>query len=210
MTPFTIAFTRMGANLLKELPAGETANPTLGIGLCSYFQTPITRNLAPSEHINLMKLVEIIRDGTLREQTELIRAELSDKDAVRRDKVRLLPAIAPAGCFAQRNRDHLLAYSGIISLDLDDIDQPEALKQLLAADTQCPPLLIYTSVSGRGLKVFYRIVLTAHWNYLRWFDYYSEYLKQTYGITSDRACKDTSRLAFLNHDPEPYVQCGDI
>jgi len=197
-------FLQIGQELLSSLPKTERTAPVLGVGACSLFAAPITHHLVPQQSVSIRDIAALLTSDAIREATAKIRAT-DDPDLRRKLKVDVLPGITPAAILAKRRGDSLLCTSGVISMDLDGVSNAEALKAQLAADTSMPPLLIYTSVSGQGLKVLYRIVLTAEWTFLRWFNFYSQYLSQTYGITPDRACKDLTRLAFLSYDDKPFV-----
>ncbi len=60
------------------------------------------------------------------------------------------------------------------------------------------------SVRGKGLKVLYPIQLDACHDYRWWFEKYSRYLSDRYGVIVDKSCKDICRLAFLCHDASVY------
>lgn len=169
----------------------------------SYFSAPITRCLVPSRAMSLDEVVSLIKSNELQSVTEQIRS-LGDVNAVRRAKVELLPGITPSGTFRMRRSDGLLSSSGMVSLDIDHREDAEALKVQLAGDKDVAPILIYTSVSGKGLKVLYPIELDEKHDYRWWLEHYSRYLAARYGVIVDKSCKDICRLAFLCHDASLY------
>ena len=119
-----------------------------------------------------------------------------------------LPCFTPSGVFSYRNSNGLTTYSGIICLDIDTIDKPEALKEIIK---KIPWIWVsFVTPSGKGLKIF---VLT---------DSISENFKEmeqeiatcfykiTGGIERDERSKDLVRLQFVSYDPQIYINPNPI
>lgn len=131
-----------------------------------------------------------------------IRAE-TDK-AKRRD----LKAKLPAVCFGAHLRtrdgsvtreDKILAESGVVCLDFDQVPDVGAAKASLAGAKHV--LAIFVSPSGSGLKVLVPIAgpFQAHWRAL------AHHMGVTHGLTADEARKDVCGLCYASHDPSIWI-----
>lgn len=160
----------------------------------SYFLPPIT-NTTPSRTTTLEAVYRMITSGTLKEVTGQIRAGKCSKSEV-------LPFITPSGRFKHRKMSEFVSYSGIVSVDLDNIDT--SIRSRLIADDFLRPSLIFVSPSSNGLKIFYSIVNASESDHLAYFKAIALYLQETYNLTVDKACKDISRCCFLCYDAQAY------
>jgi len=88
--------------------------------LISFFDN--LKNVTPVISIELSKLFEFIQVGRWKLEVENCRIDLSKK--------RELPCFTPTGIFTQRNSLGIESYSGIICLDIDNVDNPENLKEV--------------------------------------------------------------------------------
>ena len=88
--------------------------------------------------------------------------------------------------------------------DFDHLDDIAATKRLLLADTEFETLLLFTSPSGQGLKWVIETDLSKA-THIEWFNAVSNYLRATYGLQSDPACKNVSRACFIPYDPDAYI-----
>ncbi len=92
----------------------------------SYFKPPIT-NTVPEKTISLHLVSKIVLlDLHLKDVTNRIRSGSASK-------IEKLPYITPSGCFYSRKADDIYSYSGIVSIDLDDIDTAAATAPAPAA-----------------------------------------------------------------------------
>lgn len=141
----------------------------------------------------------IIVDEGLKKLTDTIRAINGDLQ-YRQEKLKL-PFIMPHGIFTERRKSALKKRSNIFSIDIDHIDDPESTKKELSLLPFV--ILIFTSPSGKGLKVFLAID-PDEGDHLTFFQAFSNYFKSEHGIEIDQACKDVSRACLVCHDSQPY------
>ena len=125
-----------------------------------------------------------------------------DDEAATETKSRL-PAAMPSGSFRFRANHGLTKYSGLLCLDLDDLeDVPETIERV--GDI---PWISgwFLSPSGVGLKVFcstgeedpathYAAFKTAQKLFLG------------LGMNVDKSCSDLARLCFVSHDPHAVLR----
>ena len=106
--------------------------------------------------VDLTKIVNRIKLGKSKDLIERIRTE-QDKEL--RDKLKQqLPCILFAGEFTERRGNALVKASGLMCLDFDKYESPEAMLRHRELLEQNPHfVLVFTSPSGQGLKGVIRI-----------------------------------------------------
>ncbi len=115
-----------------------------------------------------------------------------------------------------RKNEALQEHSRLLCLDLDHVvdlripqeeqeRQKGELRSLLLSDEHLDANLLFDSPSGDGLKLVVEIDLSKG-DHLTWFMAVSNYLKATYGLECDPACKNVSRACFLPYDPQCYIK----
>lgn len=168
----------------------------------SFFQPPIT-NTCPKETVNLRTLFERIKGPDYQKQTETLRA-LEDPKEARKYKARHFPYVTFAGCFEKRDDKHLLTPSGLLVIDLDDVQELPAVREALKAELIFETELLFVSPSGRGLKwvTSYPHQDVTHQEHFR---QVCSYLEAIYGLKPDESGKDTSRACFICADPEAVL-----
>lgn len=124
----------------------------------------------------------------------------SEKDKEKRQELKkTVPYFTPSGIFETRKNNGLIEHSGFIAIDLDDIENIEAVERILKVDDYTYAL--FRSISGNGLCVLVKIDKTKH---RESFDalqvYYFDLLKHPI----DNACKDVARARFISYDPSLY------
>ncbi len=117
-----------------------------------------------------------------------------------------------SGTFKKRGNDYLIKHSGLICIDLDDLDivdnDPEKrdpgavlkIKETLSKDPYV--LAMFISPSGNGLKLLVRIDPMKH---LESFLGLEKYIRETYSLEIDPSGKDVSRACYQSYDPEVYI-----
>ena len=194
----------MITNRSKSVPM-QANNPTGGSaegGSFSYFVAPISQKKIALKSVTITEVYEYIVTDFFKRVTDRVR---SGKGLKRKD----LAYVTPSGCFTYRDKDHLLSYSGIIVIDLDNCDT--SLKPLLAADPLLRPALIFTSPSNTGLKLLICVNGSAQENHLNCYNAICRYLFDTYNLYVDTSGSDIPRACFLCYDPEAiYNPVGSI
>lgn len=172
----------------------------------SYFNAPIT-NKIPQKTVTLLDVAQMVRNSWLEPQTLALR-KITDEVEARRYKGYHFPYVTPAGVFSYCNDESLVKHSGALCMDLDHIEDVEALKRKLIADRLFETLMAFRSPSGNGLKWFIRIDL-GKCSHRQWFDAVRNYLMSpAYGLgpkQADPSVRNESRACFLCYDPEVYV-----
>ena len=148
-------------------------------------------------------------DTSLQRQTQKLRPLSQDPaqaDVYKQKKTRL-PAFIAGGLFppGRRRANALKKHSGFLILDLDHLDDAGAVRQAAAEIPHTA--LAFVSPSGAGVKVLVALdspPTDAHSHTDAWHAvsrYYADQLK----VEPDPTGKDVSRLTFLAHDPDTYV-----
>jgi predicted P-loop ATPase len=156
------------------------------------------------ESIPLTLYLHEVQSGRWQDQVLQVRA-ISDKK--RRDTVKKsLPGVTFSGLFSKRKDDCLIQHSGFICIDIDDLDEDvEAFKEILIKDRYV--YSCFTSVSGTGLRVLFRIASQHHRE-----SYYgiSDYLRKHYGLITDPQSMVPSRSFYITYDPFLYLASGVV
>src|ERR1044072_1814222 len=136
-------------------------------------------------------LLDYIREGQWQDDVLAVRNGKKDKAT--------LAAACMSGVFTERKIAGLTRHSGLICIDIDDVDDPQELKSFL-----CPDKYVYAafvSAGGKGLALLFRINPDKH---AEAFEGLQEYLYTQYQVISDPSCRDVSRARFVSYDPYLY------
>ncbi len=116
-----------------------------------------------------------------------------------------LPAFTVAGTFkGRRAKVDFVKSSGIFLIDIDKIPNPEAVKTRLK---EIPSLAFaFISPSENGVKAGFRVQpFNNDKEFKAVFKTFQSWLADFHAIEIDDACKDISRLCFVSHDPDIYI-----
>lgn len=110
------------------------------------------------------------------------------------------PYVTLAGTFETRNNNGLLQHSGLLGMDLDDLDDVLEVKSRIC----CDPYLYacFVSISGRGLCAIFKINPEKH---LESFLGLQDHIWANYGEPVDIHCKDVSRPRYVSWDPGIFI-----
>ena len=157
----------------------------------------------------LYSFFEIIRSPRFARKIQKLQSYLANGEEKRyRTNKKKLLGVTLAGVFREGREDKdLTKYSGLVHVDLDklSVEQVESFRRILEADPYV--LVVFVSASGRGLKV------------ICWHSLGSEYHEQVYWVFRSHVqqlvdCQDSafddvvrnlSRLCFVSHDPNAYL-----
>ncbi len=161
----------------------------------------------PQKEINVQQAYSYIISDAAKSPTSLLR-ELSD-DELQRDfkKLNFMTATF-SGTFEYRKADRMKQYSGLMAVDIDDLESTEEvfrIKQLLISDSNFETELLFTSPRGLGLKWIIYVGDRNGCTHKAYFDFVKDYLQFQYGIIVDRSGSDVCRACFLPHDRECYI-----
>lgn len=135
---------------------------------------------------------ENIRNGYWQDQVLAVRTGKFDK--------KKLPSVTLSGKFKHRSISGLTQHSGLICIDIDDVEDINDTKSFLCADPHT--YACFVSASGRGLAVVFKINPQKH---TESFEGIQEYFFENYGLIIDITCKDVSRARFVSFDPDIYI-----
>ena len=167
----------------------------------SYFKAPIS-NTIPSKEITIGKYVEIVKGDLWKEKIASLRQDASKKDLIKKEQ---LDYIIPSGIFKERKKEKLIGLSDLICWDIDGLDEVEIVKEKLFEDEHV--LLVHTSPSGNGLKLFARFEGLTKENYESNWNFGRDYFIEKYIIPQemfDSKTKDISRACFVSYDPDLF------
>src|SRR5262245_40788930 len=116
--------------------------------------------------------------------------------AAKNSKQQLL-AFTMSGTCGVRKGKALQSHSGVLQVDIDDLEQIEPMRSRLMKDPHVA--FGFVSPSGRGLKLGLRIDGNHH---AASFLAAESYFATTYKAGIDPSVKDLLRLCFVSHDPE--------
>lgn len=151
--------------------------------------------------VDVMYVLNQIKDGKVKQQIELIRKESKKQDRnILKEK---LPAICFSGEFKRRAKGGLINHSGFICLDFDNfinIDELQvARKKIIETEYT---YACFISPSGDGLKVLIKIPVC---NAIEHEQYYLGACELFSIDNIDSSTKDVSRVCYASYDPNIYI-----
>lgn len=128
--------------------------------------------------------------------------EKNARDALKKT----LPAATVSGTFTRRAASAIIHYNGLVCLDFDAKENPGLSPTEMKARLAEFGEVAYASLSVGGAGVFAIIPTncTDPAQHPALVDFLGQVLTEE-GLVFDKACKDVSRLRFISHDPEAYV-----
>ena len=164
-------------------------------------------------------VVRIIKEGnilmndyeygqyTLRQAVEYIRS-LKTKAEQQVWKEKLLPAVAYNGVFSEVERHHIMQYSNMTAMDLDNIISYDEMCHLWQRLVITPCVYcVFVTPSGKGLKA---LVLHDNTNPALHGDLYDQLLQKFNVASKDENCKDLARRNYLSYDPNIWANLNPV
>ena len=164
---------------------------------CTRFKS--LRNTKPEMVTDITSVLDEIRQGTYKTQIEEIRKSENPSKSPLKDK---LPVFTPTGIFNHRSMAGLETYNGLICLDIDNIEDPESLKE--KAKKLNYVYAAFVTPSGQGLKVMIKTNATSAEYKAKELEVSSAFQLDT-GAIRDNHCKDIARIQFVSYDPNIYI-----
>ena len=126
--------------------------------------------------------------------------------AAKNEFKRRLPALLVSGVSRTGHKTtDIEAHTGLLQLDIDNLGSMKA--EQVRDRIGCDPYILaaFVSPSGNGAKAIMRVpdIIDGH---RRSFEAAASYMKGSYGLEIDPACKDIARLCFVSHDPSIRIQ----
>ncbi|WP_084647696.1 HRDC domain-containing protein [Gelidibacter mesophilus] len=155
---------------------------------------------APDNEFDINQLIEVIRYGYIKNDIKILRC-LDNKHERSRLKESKLPCVTLSGTFEKRNKHHLQEHSGLIQIDIDDLEEYDSIFNTLISDEFT--FVAFKSPSGNGIKLIVKINPSID-THLEQFLALQKYYLDEYNIEIDGACKDIARCMLLSYDPNIY------
>lgn len=165
----------------------------------SLFLGGIWNKTPEKESYTVDGMLKSIKAGRWQKQVERLR-KITDKDKFKKEKDKL-DYITWSGTFAYCMDKDLIAHSGFICIDFDDIDNLADALKLLREDPYTYGLFI--SPSGAGIKVLVQIAPDKHRPSYLWLE---KYYKEKYNLKTDEKCKNESRACYISYDPDTLIK----
>lgn len=156
----------------------------------SYFKN--IRQTTGGAVVELAEIYKAVKSGKWKKQVDAIRMGSGDK--------KTLPYFTVSGVFEPRNEQGMKQHSGRICLDIDKLECPEDVRDMIAQLPYCEFSAL--SVSGTGVFAVCRINPDEHKEAFLWL---SRYVKQAIGEDVDKL-DDYSRPRFVSYDPNAIIQ----
>lgn len=161
---------------------------------------------------SIEQYVKATKEGRWKEVTENARAML-DKHGKGKEYDQAKnksPFITMSASFeGRRGNNEPHTHSGLILMDIDVQDNEQkdidAFPDAAMLDEYIN--VYHKSIGGKGYAIIFKINPEKH---LESFQAISKYLKDTYGLVADPACKDISRGRFCSYDPELFYQFDSL
>jgi hypothetical protein len=165
----------------------------------SYYNTLLSAK-KPDLEFDINQLIEVIKYGYIKNEVETLR---SKKNKAERSKIKQskLPCVTLSGIFQKRNKDNLKEHSGLMQIDIDDVQDYDAIYRKLISDEYT--YVAFKSPSGNGIKLVVKINPSID-THLEQFLSLQKYYFDEFKIEIDSACKDIARCMLLSYDPNIY------
>lgn len=180
-------------------------------------QTVTPATLTPFCEVSVEQVYQMI---TCNENLKVLTTQVRSTGDLRMAKVSLLPYVTPCGIFSRRSSKFFTSPSGLVVVDIDNLDSYQKaveMRRTLFDDPFLRPVLAFISPSSRGVKTFvpYSKLYTDDQsrNVRESMNWAMQYVEMTYGSEMnssietvqkavDTSGKDIVRACFLSHDPQ--------
>lgn len=170
----------------------------------SLFPTGI-KNITSNGTTTLEKLYSFIKNDVWLSQRTMLLRSLDSKEKQNAFKSAELEYVTFGGTFSERKDTGLLEESGLICIDIDEIENPAQLKKSIIEKSEFL-LFAFISPRGNGLKLVFGRDMA--FDFKENYQSYTHYLMETFDIPKksiDQSCASISKACFLCHDPEVYL-----
>jgi hypothetical protein len=154
----------------------------------------------PERTIDINQLVEIIKNGYIKKEIIALR-QAKTLDEAKDLKLKSIPAVTVSGIFKHRDHNGLVTHSGLIQIDIDELDDYDKLISKLCKDKYT--YVCFRSPRGKGIKVIFKINPDEKTHRFQ-YDAIEYYFKKRYSVEIDSSCKDVPRPMLLSYDPDIY------
>ena len=163
---------------------------------CTRFKS--IKSTKPVATVSISSILDEIKSDKYRDAILEIRKDDNPSKSPLKDK---LPCFTPTGVFNHRSIAGMENYNGLICLDIDHVEDAEALKA--RASKLAYVHAAFVTPSGNGLKVMIKTNATAETYKAKELEVSEAFGLDTGGIRDNR-CKDIARIQFVSYDPTLY------
>jgi hypothetical protein len=165
----------------------------------SLYPNLVTAN-KPFANIDINQLIEVIKYGYIKDSITTLRGPIPKKEynQIKKDSI---PCVTVSGVFTHRNGANLVKHSGLMQVDLDNVEDYDLLFNKLCKDDYI--YVCFRSPGGRGIKAIVKINQSSE-THKSQFKALEIYFKNRFGIEIDSLCKDLARTMLLSYDPDIY------
>lgn len=145
-----------------------------------------------------------LKDDTVKYRHFLENGFTQDAQSIKRRMLAFTPAVE---CLNGRKSEHIQGLTGVSMCDFDHVDN---LTEALAKAKADPhSMLVYTTISGHGVRVLFRYTLkdmeSNSRSYGVAFSMGNEYYAKLLGAEADGKCKNMVRMSVICHDSEAML-----
>ncbi len=159
----------------------------------------------PTRFLNWHEAIKEVRNGKYRDRIKRARQILANEgQSAYKEYKKGLPGVSFGGMFSYRKNDKLLSPTGFFIVDIDHVPDVKRVIDIISGDENI--WFWFISPGGDGIKVGLRAInIKTDADHKRFFAAVKRYFKEVYNLNIDSACKDISRLTFLSHDPDAFI-----
>lgn len=161
----------------------------------------------PECTMSVAQMYDYIRGEEARYHTETLR-NLTDHTQAQAYKMANFKIVTLGGIFNYRRAKDIAQESGLMILDVDDLESPEEVqrvRQTFIEDKNVISAIVFTSPSGDGVKAGIVRDGNRGKSYREEYEFLSRYYLFHYGITLDSSGCDICRACYLPYDPTCYI-----
>lgn len=153
---------------------------------------------------SVVNLKEFLLTDRYKEVAERIRqgASVEERHSIKNEIKNSIPCATIAGTFSQRDNQHILSYSGLMSIDIDYKGNEQIMHKVPEILKKLDYITFFAkSISGDGFFAVCKI------DYPERFKQHFFAIQQEFagkGIVIDQSCKDITRLRFATYDADAY------
>jgi hypothetical protein len=155
-----------------------------------------------NQEVSLMGLMSKIQHGDYDEIVTELRS-IKGKKERQEFKSKNFPAFTWSATFnGGHNYSDIKNYSSLVGLDYDDVTGiDEVIEKLKTVDST---FIAFVSPSGNGIKVIVKVNSSLE-KHKEAFELINKYYANIVGLESDPSVKDPTRLCYVSHDPNIYI-----
>ena len=177
----------------------QTANNKLMVSVFQEFQYNLGER-------NLLEIFEEIKSDKYKSEVNSIRYAFHKGDKKTGEEIKKgLLGFTTSGTFGEsRTKANITTYSQVVCIDFDDIPLTE-INNLVTLINNCRyTFASFISPSNEGLKVFIKVNSNAE-QHTTVYNQIANFYKELSGYDFDAKCKDITRLCFVSHDADIFL-----